>query len=73
VIVTLRDGRVERGMNDFPRGNPEYPVSTEALEDKFIRLVAHVTATRSRAGRSTRSVRSGIVPTWRQRSMDLDD
>jgi len=40
VIVTLRDGSVERGMNDFPRGNPEYPVSTEALEDKFVRLVA---------------------------------
>lgn len=40
VIVTLRDGSVERGMNDFPRGNPEYPVSTETLEDKFVRLVA---------------------------------
>ena len=39
VIVTLRDGRVERAMNDFPRGNPEYPVSTETLEDKFVRLV----------------------------------
>jgi 2-methylcitrate dehydratase PrpD len=40
VVVTLRDGGVERGMNDFPRGNPEYPVSTETLEDKFVRLVA---------------------------------
>ena len=27
-------------MNDFPRGNPECPVSTETLEDKFVRLVA---------------------------------
>ena len=40
VVVTLRDGSVERGMNDFPRGNPEYPVSTDALEEKFVRLVA---------------------------------
>jgi 2-methylcitrate dehydratase PrpD len=40
VVVTLRDGSAERGMNDFPRGNPEYPVSTEALEDKFAGLVA---------------------------------
>jgi len=40
VVVTLRDRSVECGMNDFPRGNPEYPVSTEMLEDKFVRLVA---------------------------------
>jgi len=40
VVVTLRDGSVECGMNDFPRGNPEYPVSTDTLEDKFVRLVA---------------------------------
>src|SRR4051812_23385579 len=40
VVVTLRDGAVECGVNDFPRGNPEYPVSTETLEDKFVRLVA---------------------------------
>jgi 2-methylcitrate dehydratase PrpD len=39
VVVTLRDGGVERGMNDFPRGNPEYPVSTKTLEEKFVRLV----------------------------------
>lgn len=39
VVVTLRDGSVEGGMNDFPRGNPEYPVSTETLEDKFVTLV----------------------------------
>jgi len=40
VVVTLRDGAVECGVNDFPRGNPENPVSTETLEDKFVRLVA---------------------------------
>ncbi len=39
VVVTLSDGGVERGMNDFPRGNPENPVSTETLEDKFVGLV----------------------------------
>ena len=40
VVVTLRDGSAECGVNDFPRGNPEYPVSTETLESKFVRLVA---------------------------------
>jgi 2-methylcitrate dehydratase PrpD len=40
VVVTLRDRSMEHGRNDFPRGNPEYPVSTETLEDKFVRLVA---------------------------------
>ena len=39
VVVTLRDGSVERGIADFPRGNPENPVSTETLEDKFVGLV----------------------------------
>ncbi len=29
-----------RGVNDYPRGNPENPVSTETLEDKFVGLVA---------------------------------
>jgi 2-methylcitrate dehydratase PrpD len=40
VTVRLRNGTVERGMNDYPRGNPENPVSTETLEDKFRGLVA---------------------------------
>jgi 2-methylcitrate dehydratase PrpD len=40
VVIALRDGTVERGMNDYPRGNPENPVSTETLEQKFIALVA---------------------------------
>ena len=39
VTVRLQDGTVERAMNDYPRGNPENPVSTEALEAKFIALV----------------------------------
>ena len=40
VVITLRGGGVERGMNDYPRGNPEKPVSTEILEQKFMSLVA---------------------------------
>jgi 2-methylcitrate dehydratase PrpD len=39
VTVTLKDGTVERGMNDYPRGNPENPVSTADLEAKFFDLV----------------------------------
>lgn len=40
LTITLRDGSVERGASDFPRGNPENPVSTEKLEEKFLSLVA---------------------------------
>jgi 2-methylcitrate dehydratase PrpD len=40
VVITLRDSGIERGMNDYPRGNPENPVSTEVLEEKFIALVS---------------------------------
>ena len=40
VTVTMRDGGIERGMNAYPRGNPENPVSTETLEEKFLGLVA---------------------------------
>ena len=39
VTVTLRDGGIERGMNEYPRGNPENPVSTEILEEKFLGLI----------------------------------
>ncbi len=39
VAVTLRDGKVLRGESRFPRGNPENPVSTAELEEKFVRLV----------------------------------
>lgn len=37
--ITLEDGSVLRGGNDFPRGNPENPVSTDELEKKFRMLV----------------------------------
>src|SRR5579883_1125918 len=40
VTVTLADGTVLKGSSDFPRGNPENPVSTEGLEEKFRSLVA---------------------------------
>ena len=39
VTLTLDDGSVVRGESDFPRGNPENPVSTEALEEKFRSLI----------------------------------
>ena len=38
--VTLRDGTEVRGASDFPVGNPENPVSTAQLEEKFTGLVA---------------------------------
>jgi 2-methylcitrate dehydratase PrpD len=40
VAVTLRDGRTLRAAADYPRGNPENPVSTVDLEAKFRGLVA---------------------------------
>jgi 2-methylcitrate dehydratase PrpD len=39
LTLTLGDGRVLRGAADYPRGNPENPVSTAELEDKFRLLV----------------------------------
>jgi len=40
LTVSLEDGTMLRGASDFPRGNPENPVSTDELEDKFLSLVA---------------------------------
>jgi 2-methylcitrate dehydratase PrpD len=40
VALTLRDGRTVVAEHDYPRGNPENPVSTEALEEKFLALVS---------------------------------
>lgn len=40
IAIELADGTVLRGAADFPRGNPENPVSTEELEAKFVALVA---------------------------------
>ena len=39
VAVTLNDGTVIRRAGDYPRGNPENPVSTAGLEHKFLSLV----------------------------------
>jgi 2-methylcitrate dehydratase PrpD len=39
VSVVMNDGRVLRGESSFPRGNPENPVGTAELEEKFVRLV----------------------------------
>jgi 2-methylcitrate dehydratase PrpD len=40
IEITGASGNVRRGAADFPRGNPENPVSTQALEEKFAALVA---------------------------------
>jgi 2-methylcitrate dehydratase PrpD len=40
VTLTLLDGASLSGSSDYPRGNPENPVSTAQLEDKFRALVA---------------------------------
>jgi 2-methylcitrate dehydratase PrpD len=40
VAIKLADGTILRGASDYPRGNPENPVSTKTLEDKFMSLVA---------------------------------
>jgi 2-methylcitrate dehydratase PrpD len=37
--ITLRDGRTLQAAADYPRGNPENPVSTEVLEEKFRALI----------------------------------
>jgi 2-methylcitrate dehydratase PrpD len=39
LTVTLLDGTELRGASDYPRGNPENPVSTSVLEAKFLALV----------------------------------
>ena len=40
VTFTRRDGSVDVLTSAFPRGNPENPVPTEMLQDKFRRLVS---------------------------------
>jgi 2-methylcitrate dehydratase PrpD len=51
VRITLTDGTTLTGAADFPVGNPENPVSTPQLEEKFMGLVAprwgHDAATRA--------------------------
>ena len=56
VSVRLENGNVLRGASDYPRGNPENPVSTEALEEKFLALVG------SRFGSENRGTGPGTVP-----------
>jgi 2-methylcitrate dehydratase PrpD len=40
ITLRLRDGSEVRGSSDYPRGNPENPVTTTELEAKFLSLVA---------------------------------
>jgi 2-methylcitrate dehydratase PrpD len=70
VSVTLDDETVLGGAEDYPRGNPENPVSTALLEEKFTSLVS------SRAGpdvarRALDAVRS--VASWRDVSTVFRD
>ena len=37
--IELQDGTVLEGAADYPRGNPENPVETEELEEKFAALI----------------------------------
>jgi 2-methylcitrate dehydratase PrpD len=39
LALTLSDGSRVSGSSDYPRGNPELPLSTRELEDKFLTLV----------------------------------
>jgi len=39
LTLRLADGRAVAGGGDYPRGNPENPVPTAALEDKFRSLI----------------------------------
>lgn len=60
LAVTLRSGETVRGASDFPRGNPENPVSTPALEQKFMALVTPRVgdAVAERAVRAIRDIES---------------
>lgn len=40
LTLTLANGRILQGGSDYPRGNPENPVTTAGLEEKFRALVA---------------------------------
>jgi 2-methylcitrate dehydratase PrpD len=40
VTLTLADGSRLCDRSDYPRGNPENPISTTALEDKLVGLVS---------------------------------
>lgn len=39
IQLTLKDGRILSGSAEYPRGNPENPVSTSSLHDKFRSLI----------------------------------
>ncbi len=57
VTLTLSNGQILTAARDYPRGNPENPVSTLQLEDKF-RSLAEPRFGQDLTARSIRSVRS---------------
>ena len=60
MTFTLKDGSAQTMSAAFPRGNPENPVSTAALEDKFRTLVAprHSPALAEKAIQAVRQIES---------------
>ena len=40
IVIELSDGTIVEGAADFPRGNPENPISLNDLEEKFTALVS---------------------------------
>jgi len=56
VTLTLSDGATLTGASDYPRGNPENPVSTAQLEDKFRSLVAPLVIPRFSAATAERAL-----------------
>ena len=56
VTLTLPDGATLTGSSDYPRGNPENPVSTAQLEDKFRSLVTPPVTARFSAATAERAI-----------------
>ena len=86
IKVTYRDGQVETREVDFPRGNPENPVTTALLEAKFTSLIesrfgSSVAESALEAARSIESVprrrevapnRTCLEPHERRRMKDIN-
>jgi 2-methylcitrate dehydratase PrpD len=64
VEIRTRDGRRLRAAVEYPKGDPENPLSWEELIEKFQRLTAVVygAAQRERIVAQVRALESGTVP-----------
>jgi 2-methylcitrate dehydratase PrpD len=70
IHIILKDGSELSGGVDYPRGNPENPVSTEELEDKF-RLLIVPRFGRDTAERGLKTVRE--LPDAKDMAMAFSD